>query len=49
MEAIRGSDRAIPIKPVNEFLSRWQAVEAEIRMADRNFNLVIVGGRGGWG
>ena len=44
---IEGTENAIPIKPVDSFLSRWRAIEENIVGARREFSLVIVGGGAG--
>ena len=44
---IDGKELGTPIKPVGRFLSRWQAIEADILRTRRDFKIVIVGGGAG--
>ena len=46
--AIEGAELAMPVKPVDRFLDRWQDIEAQIRQAGGRFHLAVVGaGAGG--
>ena len=44
---IEGKEHATPIKPVDNFFSRWQSIEEKIVAAKLGFSLVIVGGGAG--
>jgi selenide,water dikinase len=45
---IAGAEQAVPVKPVDRFLERWQDVEAQIKTAGGSFHLAVIGaGAGG--
>ncbi len=45
--AIAGAQRAIPVKPVDGFLARWQAVEEDALASSGPFRVIVIGGGAG--
>ena len=43
-ESITESDFAIPIKPISQFLDKWNCEENSLLQQPRDFNLVVIGG-----
>ncbi|MEM7019293.1 MAG: selenide, water dikinase SelD [Pseudomonadota bacterium] len=41
------TEHALPVKPVDAFLSGWEKIQRRCLAADRQFNLVVVGGGAG--